>query len=252
MLSQFHIRNKIRWLGLKPIESNGCTPYTSREKELFKKYSLGRYADKISHPTLTETLGILDLLDRLPDIDFLPLSKIYDSTLKALDVGAKNWRYLGALSVWLQLKQKAQIEMTGIEIDAFRLDRNLCSRIGYARTYAELFSNSMLHFSYQASDILDFHSQVDFVTWFFPFLNLNPHRGWGLPKKFFRPSEVFDHVETQVLKPKGVLILANQGEWEWEIARNGFKKLNLLSFQQIEGSLHASPHPIFLSVWASP
>src|SRR5687767_13659859 len=139
MALPFRLRQHLKWPGLRyrePSAQNGFVPPTDRGKELFKKYELDRVSSRLSRQTWDELLGTLDLLDRAD------LGRAFPSSLsRVVDVGAKNWRYAGALSAWLahvcrgdsqdasatiEARESAgPVQVTGVELDAYRLYSDL-------------------------------------------------------------------------------------------------------------------------------
>lgn len=250
----FLLTQKLRWSGLDYLEKGvgaDWVPPTERGRELARRYLLLRWRDRVGAETLNESLGTLDLLDRIPrEIVFRKNPEHCDARdlpLSVLDIGARNWRYAGALAAWFH---PYSVTVTGIELDAFRLYSNLRTRLSFGRYFAEVYSSgTCAKFHFQAGDAGDWNGQADVVTWFFPFVLPSPHRAWGLPFSRFDPKSLFKHVESRCLRPGGVLIMANQGEWEWTVAKGLFTGLKLLDQREVVGSLHATIHPIFLSVW---
>jgi len=239
----FAIRDKVRWEGLPYRERGGVPRVHARSQELFKRYQLHRWSRIWSVATYQEVLGTLDLLDRLP-------AQIGAGVSEALDVGAKNWRYLGALSSWLETRTAApRLALTGIEIDAYRLYADLRTRKSYADYYIDTCRSSRLKLEYISRDVRDFDHPCDLIFNFFPFLNEKPHRVWGLPQKLFDPRGFFEHLAS-LLPVGGPLILAHQGPWERDEAAKHLAPGMTQAFEcEVTDSLHASVYPIFLTVW---
>lgn len=200
---------------------------------------------------LKETLGALDLLDRVPSALMPPDAR------RALDIGSKNWAYSPALAAWFARNGKSAVarRYLGVELDAYRLYPDLTTRLSHGRANARAFSGKGLEMEYRAGDLLeavapgDGHFQL--VTWLLPFVSEEPHRAWGLPRSRFRPEALFSRA-AQLMDAGGLLVMVNQGEWEWERARSMLAKLPALQARgslEIEGSLHASPYTLFLSFW---
>jgi hypothetical protein len=239
----FAIRDKVRWDGLPYRERGGVPLVHERSQQLFRRYQLHRWSRTWSVETYREVLGTLDLLDRLP----APLGMQVSA---ALDVGAKNWRYLGALMSWLETRtNSSNVALTGVEIDAYRLYADLRTRKSYAEYYMETCRSTRFDLKYLASDVRECELACDLIFNFFPFLNEGPHRAWGLPKKLYDPRGFFAHL-AGLLPVGGPLILAHQGTWERDEAESHLKGVMTQVFEsEITDSLHASPYPIFLTVW---
>jgi len=244
----FVLRDNLKWKGKpfkedKPFDS--YLPATQRGKELFDCYQLNRFSQKLSKEYLNETLGTLDLLDRV-SLENLPVVQ------SGLDVGSKNWSYLPAIDVWLEKKinqNKDPIPFYGVEIDSYRIYQNLTTRYAVAQYFCKQLSNQKINYHFLPQDIRMFFKRVSLITWFLPFVHLDTHLSWGLPKNLFYPKEVFNHV-VNCLEIGGNLILANQTESEWEVSEAILsEKLKLINVQEVTNSLHPSAYPIFLSLW---
>ncbi len=224
-------------------------PPTDRGRELFRVYALAPYTPFFSRSTFDELLGALDLLDRVSPALIDVGSKT--GSLRILDVGSKNWAYVGALTAWLRRHQPARtIELTGVEIAGTRWYWDLTSRETRARYYAEHASAvSGVRAQFVTSDVREIKGEFDIAVWLFPYVLEETHRAGGLGAQSFDPHSTFAHVES-LLAPQGQLVLANQGEWEWEKVDGLFSRLKLRSKQTSEGSMHASAHPIWLSHWS--
>lgn len=243
MSIRFKISSRLQLKGLNYSEKgqSNWRPSTERGQYLYKTYDLGLFQN-LAPETFRESLGILDLLDSIPAFS-LP------SFVSALDIGAKNWRYLPALIAFLRVKEKcSSIKLLGVELDAYRIYANLRTRFSYAEYFTKVCRNDVVEPKYLAADIRDVNVLGDVIFWFFPFVSIAPHLSWGLPLSLFDHRAVAAHVEN-LLKTRGVLVIANQGEWEWELVQKNFSKLSLIFQKTLEGSLHQSVYPIFLSVW---
>lgn len=234
------IRRRYREKGIDP----GWRPPTERGRELFRRYELSSFTPFFSRATFDEILGTLDLLDRITPSD--PV----DRPLSVLDVGSKNWAYLAAEAAWVKHRVGASVsEFSGVEIAGDRYYWDLTTRA----TRAEYFMESVeavagIHCHYQVSDVRKIQGSFDFVISLFPFVSEAPHLAWGLKPATFDPEGFHSHLRG-LLKPGGVLIMANQGEWEWELARAFCSEFQLEKSEAVTGSLHPSPHTVYLSRW---
>ena len=222
-------------------------PPTDRGRELFARYRLERWSESWSELTLDEVLGVLDMLDRLPREIFPEFLE-----LKALDIGSKNWRYLGALVAWLADRFPiGTLDITGVELDAYRIAPNLRTWLATGNYFSGMYSDSGVRARYWAGDICSHAVPVSLAFWLFPFVSEHPHRAWGLPRHLFDPRAAFKHVFTRCLGKGGILIMANHGEGEAESARefiNDIPGTRITYRAEIEGSLHASRYPVMVTV----
>jgi len=144
-----------------------------------------------------------------------------------LDVGSRNFSYLPALTLMAQ-KFSHQINITGIELDAYRRYSD-----GYYRwQYAEAFQiivkyylaantqSSSFDSRYLVGDLLNFEElipslpQFDLVSYILPFVLPYALTRWGLPSKYLKPEQHLQKI-AQLLKPNGQLIWVNLTEEEW-------------------------------------
>lgn len=135
-------------------------------------------------------------------------------TIRWLDVGAKNDSYLAGLLHALAHRPDGRRRVTGVgvEVDAYRVYRDLRSRADYAAAYCAGYDN----LSFVAGDVRDLSEPADVVTWFLPFVVPGPLVAWGLPLSLFSPAALLAHVWS-LLAPGGVLLIADQGEREWAV-----------------------------------
>jgi hypothetical protein len=68
---------------------------------------------------------------------------------------------------------------------------------------------------YLAGDVRDLKGSYACITWFLPFVFVEPHQAWGLREKQFEPEGVLKHV-LGLLESGGWLLIINQGEEEYQ------------------------------------
>lgn len=245
------LNDQIKWKGRaydeKPSSRRKYLPPTLRAVSLHEHYKLERWSSFWTPETFEEVMGVLDLLDRVR-------SHCRTSEWRSvLEVGARNWRYLGALVSWLENGACPEgAVVRGVELDAYRLYADLRTRVSYAEyfrsTCAQLVERFDLRFV--PVDIRDVRARANGVIWLFPYLFEDTHERGGLPLKTFDPEGVAQHVCQELLEDQGQLVMVNQGAWEWRAAQEIMgSQLKLDFVEEIRGSLHASTHPLFLSVW---
>jgi hypothetical protein len=246
----FYLQNLVKWPGLSFVDSpevgSSFLPPTERGAALFVKYSLMAYSSMLSRRSFDETLGVLDLLDRIPE----PMG--FSSSPVVLDIGAKNWRYLPALKTWAgKAFHGKALSIEGCELDAYRLYPSLRTNFSQAAYFSRICSSGNVVCRYLPVDVLNYRGRADIVTWFFPFVMPEQHKAWGLPLRLFDPETLFASVVGNILHSDGLLIMANQGVWESNRTKELVAQYRLKSVfeEEIRGSLHASPYPIFLTAW---
>lgn len=132
---------------------------------------------------------------------------------RVADVGAKNFS-LAPLIDELFLEKNLEVEIHGIEIDAFRRLSNLHTRADYGRYFASKARMARYH----SIDFLEFSKPLDLILMLNPFVTPEPLQAWGLPLKHFRPSALFDHASKLLKAQKGFAILSSPNEKEFQIA----------------------------------
>lgn len=138
---------------------------------------------------------------------------------RVADVGAKNFSLAPMLDD-IFLEKKIEVEIHGIEIDAFRRLSNLYTRADYGRYFASKARTAQYH----SMDFLDFTKPLDFILMLNPFVTPGPLQDWGLPLKHFRPSALFEHAYRLLEPQRGFFILSSPNETEFQIASNFAQK----------------------------
>jgi len=177
-----------------------------RENDLKKKYNF-EYLSDMTQLNYKENLYMLDILDKYFNI-------IHKENIIALDIGCKNWCYVRGQYTFFQ-KYCKNLELKGIEIDAYRLYMNLFSRYETAKFYKRDLKNTR----YIPKDFMKYDEKFDYITWFLPFVREYPHMRWGLPLNLFRPEEMLWHAYFS-LKTGGKMFIVNQSEMEYNIQKN--------------------------------
>ncbi|MCC7441031.1 MAG: hypothetical protein IT285_05340 [Bdellovibrionales bacterium] len=227
-------------------------PPTERGRELALRYGLARFADAWAPRTWEASLGVLDLLDAGAPPS--AASCAAPPRMRALDLGAWSWRYVGGLAAWIERAYPGrEVELTGVELLGNRWLAGFTRPRGLAAHFARaLEGRSPVAARYLTGDLRSQPaSAAELVTWFFPFTHESVARAWGLSA-----AEAARTAETLVqgwslLRPGGCFVMANQGGEEWETAAAALEAAGakLLSERALEGSLHPAPYTIRLSAW---
>lgn len=144
-----------------------------------------------------------------------------NGNLKILDIGCKNWFYAkGEYEFFSSFCEDFKLD--GVEIDAFRLYSNFYNRYEVAKYY----TNGLENTNYTAGNLLDLKDKYDYIIWFLPFVLYEPHKYWGLPKKYFYPEKLLEYAYN-LLNPNGEMLIVNQGEKEFEVQKELLNKLNI-------------------------
>lgn len=202
----------------------------ARESELRKRYRLEPLRSRSTVAVYRKNLYLLDILERATHgLDLLPRGMEPDGKrsfpdgtgpLRALDVGAQDWHYVFALERWLAYGAAAQgagaqgagaqrtgahreVVLRGVELDGYGIYPDLRSRCDYARAYAAQTGNPSV--AYEVADFLDVRgSDLDVITWFYPFVARHHLLLWGLPLRHFAPARLIEKAAL-MLRPGGWL-----------------------------------------------
>jgi len=183
-----------------------------REAELLARYELDGLRGRSSRRDYRDSIDLLALLDSV-EIDVL------GPVLRAVDIGAHSWSYVGALERFTTQRATAAgvegIELVGIEVDGHGLCADGAARCEHARTQAAATGNPGVRY-----EVTDFRTWpgagFDLVTLLFPFLTRFPLLDWGLPLGMFDPNSVVDHA-VEVLAPGGTLLTLHQTATERDL-----------------------------------
>ncbi len=148
------------------------------------------------------------------------LLKSNKSNLQVLDVGCKNWDFVkGEYEFFSNFS--SDFTLDGIELDAHRLYSNFYSRYEVAKYHIKDLKNA----NYIIGNFLDLSKKYDYILWFLPFVSYEPHKYWGLPKKYFCPEKMLSHAFS-ILNDGGQMLIINQGEKEKEIQKKMLEKMD--------------------------
>jgi hypothetical protein len=191
----------------------------AREGDLRKRYRLDPLRARSTAATYRKNLYLLDILERAAQgLDLPPRGH---GRLKALDVGAQDWHYVFALERWLAQANAAQdagaqgmtapaggagrkVALRGVELDGHGVYPDLRARCDYARAYAAQTGNPSV--VYEVADFLDVaDSDLDVITWFYPFVARHHLLLWGLPLRHFAPARQIGKAVVS-LRPGGWLL----------------------------------------------
>lgn len=162
-------------------------------------------------------------LENLYTEDLLNLffSNLDKDGVSLLDIGCKNWFYAKGEFDFLK-KRYAKFTMDGVELDAYRLYSNFYSRLEVAKYYTKGLENT----NYIVANLLELDKKYDYITWFLPFVVIQPHVFWGLPKKYFYPPKMLAHAYS-LLNKNGEMLIINQTELEANVQRELLEELKI-------------------------
>ena len=195
----------------KPEVVSDIVPATEYDMTILRK--------DITKQNCKENLYIWDILDKY--------LRVYPKEdLRVLDIGSKNWNYARGEYVFFK-HYCHHLELTGVELDAYRICWNLFSRREIAR-----YNIKYLPFAnYIADDFMNINGIFDYITWFLPFVAEYQHKKWGLPMSYFKPAQMLAHAK-ECLAEGGLMFIVNQGETEYWLQKQLCDDLGL-HYQEI-------------------
>ncbi|MEZ5967369.1 MAG: hypothetical protein R3F56_26260 [Planctomycetota bacterium] len=186
----------------------------AREAELRARYDLAPLHARSTRLVYRDNLALLDVLERLVGDRDLGLG----ARVRAVDVGAQDWRYVFALERFWRLHRAPApraVELLGVEVDGHVVYPNLHARCDVASAYARQLDNGAVR--YLVADFRRIELEArDVVTLFFPFLTAHALRRWGLPDHLFDPNGLMARARA-TLRPGGALVLLHQTARERDI-----------------------------------
>lgn len=226
----FWLRRHLRWQrkGYSETSGNNLFLFASapelfrQETVLLKNYpALQILQARCEATRYQENLNLLCLLDATQNhLNFE--KKAQEATLHCLEIGFKNWSTLPALVIFLAEHWQGPIEITGVEIDLWRVYQDGHSRYDALMFHIEetqkllsRINRDNIRIEWQESDIREHQAApYDFILWALPFIFEEPHQAWGLPKRYFNPQACIEHVFSKCLKQGGLMLSSHQGELE--------------------------------------
>lgn len=185
-----------------------------RNKTKFSRKNFVEKNPKLIARNIKENQYIQDILDNV-------LKKQTKQSLRILDIGCKNWFYATGEYNYFK-KFCSNFVLDGVELDAYRLYSNFYNRYETAKYYTKNLENT----NYIAGNLLDLKNKYDYIIWILPFVTINPLIYWGLPKKFFQPTQLLEHAYN-LLNDNGQMLIVNQGEIEYNQQKILLEKLKI-------------------------
>lgn len=221
----YALRNRLRFRRAGYSERR-TTPLDTPSTGLLTRHGLLPIVDRCYEGSLLSITHALDLLEQTFRIESPPTR----SSLRVLDVGAKNFEMAPGILAALRpfVSKASQLELTGIELDAYRVYADGHSRadaaayfVGFARELGFSAAHRFL-----AGDVCEHEESYDCITWFSPFLTPAPLLRWGLARRHLRPEATLKHVVAR-LRPGGLLVIVHQEPEEAELQRAMIERLGL-------------------------
>jgi SAM-dependent methyltransferase len=208
-----HIRNEPKgnlFATLAPGERDRAEAIAGR---LARQYHLERLAGDSTAGNYRENLFYLEMLERACAA---PGARFPDA-VRAADIGPSHWFYVQALYAllrWWDSPAGREVCLEGYEVDAYRVYSDFRSRFDHAQAHLRGLEGAR----YLPEPFCRQAGAYDFITMLFPFVFVQDHLNWGLPKGLWRPGSLLAEAWAS-LKPGGLLVVANQGEDEHRAQR---------------------------------
>lgn len=175
---------------------------------LNNQYHFQYFGDTHTIDEIRENYYYLSMLDAAFQLSGI----VFPEAINAADIGPSSWFYIHALSAvlrWYGTCAQRHIQLTGFEVDAYRLYSDFHTRKDHA------LGNMV---GLQGVEYLDrgFEQQTntyDVITLLFPFVFEKDHLEWGLPHRLFEPTALLKAAWNS-LHPGGLLLIVNQGQEE--------------------------------------
>ena len=158
------------------------------------------------------------------------------------DVGASNFWYARALHTFFQ-----PVELTGVEVEGYRIYSNGYSRWDYAQGYVQGLSGT----KFLVADYAGYVAPADTIVAWYPFVTPVPVLAWRMPLGLFAPQALFSRLASN-LNLGGLFVMVNQGLEEAECAAGFCREAGLLfrSSCQPRALLRARRMPPVISIWS--
>jgi hypothetical protein len=222
----FALRSRLRFRRAGYRETR-ATPLTDPLAiATLQRFGLADLTERMHASTLATTLHVVDLLAAVFERHPPPTA----TPLRALDVGSKNFEVAPALLASLVARgaRRDAIELTGIELDAYRVYADGHSRADAAAYFLALAADAGFGGAHRfvAGDVLAHREPYDVITWLHPFVTPAPLLRWGLPRRHLAPERMLAHVAS-LRAPGGMLVIVNQEPEEAAIQRDLFARVGL-------------------------
>jgi len=180
----------------------------ARAEQLLAAYGLQSFYHNSTARNYRENLFYLDMLETALQASGVQLPH----TFSAADIGPGDWFYVNALHAllkWWHVPSAREVRLDGYEGDAYRVYASFHSRYDHALAYI----SDQAGVRYLPQLFSHQPGEYTVITMLFPFVFLQDHLAWGLPRSLFQPQRLLVSA-WQSLKPGGVLLIANQGAQE--------------------------------------
>jgi len=220
-----------------PVNLYAYLPGGQRERAvqlasgLLARYDLARLAADATPTNFRENLFYLHMLENA--LNACP--PILPDGVLAADIGASHWFYVQALraliSGWMTPTPR-RVHLTGFETDPHRVYADGYSRMDHAVAHMR----GLPGLTYTPSAFVEKPQTLHLCTMLFPFVFVEDHLRWGLPRGAFNPQGGL-LAAWHSLAPGGLLIIANQGEAEHTAQRRMLDELSI----PVSAAFHQDP-----------
>lgn len=218
-------------------------PTQSLVQKLETQYKMLPWRQRLNLASYTKNLATLWILEQV-------LDHRIPTAAQALEVGSQDFVRAPAISAFLEA-QEINAQLTGLEIDAFPILRNLHSRFDLAQYYMRWLPQA----SFVADDFFEWDEACDLIFAFYPFVSPHPSLAWGLPKEFGDANRWVAGLE-KTLSPGGHALVVHQGPWEQEefdqalrLAIRRGANLERIHQQDVNCPFYPLPYPAIASLY---
>lgn len=204
----FTIRNEEKDRLFEHLSENERLRAWQIEKTLRQDFHLEKLYQNSGAKNYRENLFYLEMLLRALNTSVPP----FPETLLAADIGPSHWFYVQALYAafkWWHAPEGRQVNLTGFEVDAYRVYGDFRARKDHALAHMRDL-NTVKYFPKKFTKQ---PATFDVITMLFPFVFIRDHLQWGLPTSLFDPAQLLK-AAWDSLRPNGLLLIVNQGEQE--------------------------------------
>jgi SAM-dependent methyltransferase len=188
---------------------------------LLQEYRLDLFYRRSAADNYCENLFYLNLLEEALQNSGVVLP----ADVSVADIGPSTWFYVQGLYAglkWWRFPAGRKVQLTGYEGDAYRVYADYYSRYDHALANLKGLENA----TYEPVAFQPHPAKFDLILMLFPFVFLEDHLKWGLPRSMFEP-QVLLQAAWSSLKPSGYLVIVNQGEAEHKTQRKMLEMNNI-------------------------
>lgn len=239
----YRLGERLRWSRgtycERPVERlAGLSRGQQARIELLRRRFAVRFEAHCAALTALKNYDYLDLLDQA----WMAYGQPRPTGGVVHDVGASNFWYARALHTFFQ-----PVELTGIEVEGYRIYSDGYSRWDYAQGYVQGLPGAR----FVVADYVAYAAPADMIVASYPFVTPAPLLAWRMPLRLFAPQALLDRIASN-LNRGGFLVMINHGPEEAECAAGFCREAGLVfrSACQPRALLRARRLAPIISIWS--